>query len=96
MNTMVCKAPKAEARRPRWPPSSMPSNSLVVVLQGDGARDGSTGGEGGPIMTPSDPKQTIADAIRLRVVTVSLDQSNYAAEDVLARLTKAGYELRKK
>ena len=49
-----------------------------------------------PTMVASDAKQIIADAIRLRVVTVSRDQSKYAAEDVLARLEKAGYELRKK
>jgi hypothetical protein len=47
-------------------------------------------------MVGSDLKQIIADAIRLRVVTVSRDQSKYAAEDVLAQLKKAGYELRKK
>ena len=47
-------------------------------------------------MTAPDAKQIIADAIRLRVVTVSKDQSQYAAEDVLAGLKKAGYELRKK
>jgi lambda repressor-like predicted transcriptional regulator len=46
--------------------------------------------------TAPDAKQIIADAIRLRVVTVSKDQSQYAAEDVLAGLKKAGYELRKK
>jgi predicted CoA-binding protein len=45
---------------------------------------------------PTTMKQIIADAIRLRVVTVSRDQSKYAAEDVLAQLKKAGYELRKK
>jgi hypothetical protein len=53
-------------------------------------------GEGVPTMALSDPKQIIADAIRLRVVTVSRDQSKYAAEDVLAGLKKAGYELWKK
>jgi hypothetical protein len=47
-------------------------------------------------VTASDAKQIIADAIRLRVVTVSVDQSKYAAEDVLAGLKKAGYELRKR
>ena len=52
-------------------------------------------GEGGSTIA-SDAKQIIAEAIRLRVVTVSRDQSKYAAEDVLAGLKKAGYELRKK
>jgi len=47
-------------------------------------------------MTAPDAKQIIADAIRLRVVTVSKDQSQYAAEDMLAGLKKAGCELRKK
>ena len=45
-------------------------------------------------VTASDAKQIIADGIRLRVVTVSVE--NYAAEDVLAGLKNAGYELRKK
>ena len=54
-----------------------------------------TPGEPTTIVAP-DAKQIIADAIRLRVVTVSKDQSQYAAEDVLAGLKKAGYELRKK
>jgi len=54
-----------------------------------------TPGEPATIAAP-DAKQIIADAIRLRVVTVSKDQSQYAAEDVLAGLKKAGYELRKK
>ena len=53
-------------------------------------------GEGGPTMAVSDPTQIIADAIRLRVVTVSVDQAEGAAEDVQRRLNKAGYEVRKK
>jgi hypothetical protein len=36
-------------------------------------------------VTVSDAKQIIADAIWLRVVMVSVDQSKYAAEDVLAQ-----------
>ena len=54
-----------------------------------------TPGEPATIAAP-DAKQIIADAIRLRVVTVSKDQSQYAAEDLLAGLKKAGYELRRK
>jgi lambda repressor-like predicted transcriptional regulator len=54
-----------------------------------------TPGEPATIAAP-DAKQIIADAIRLRVVTVSKDQSQYAAEDVLAGLKKAGYALRRK
>jgi hypothetical protein len=53
-------------------------------------------GEPKDTVTASDPKQIIAEAIRLRVVTVSRDQSKYAAKNVLAGLKKAGYELRKK
>jgi hypothetical protein len=48
-----------------------------------------TPGEPATITAP-DAKQIIADAIRLR------DQSQYAAEDMLAGLKKAGCELRKK
>ena len=53
-------------------------------------------GEPGPAMAASDPTQIIADAIRRRVVTVSVDQAEGAAEDVQRRLKKAGYEVRKK
>lgn len=41
------------------------------------------------------PKQIIADAIQQDVVTVSGDRAQGAAEAVLARLRKAGYEVRK-
>ena len=44
----------------------------------------------------SDPMKIIADAIRRRVVTVSADQAQGVAEDVMRTLKQAGYELRKK
>ena len=53
-------------------------------------------GEVAPKPTESDPMKIIADAIRLRVVTVSADQAKGAAEDVMRTLKQAGYELRKK
>ena len=53
-------------------------------------------GEAAPTLTTSDPTQIVADAIRLRVVTVSADQAEGAAEDVVCGLKKAGYEVRKK